>query len=108
LFGDPVAIRRWPSRFVHHIYKSQDLSPNGGVRIIGRMNAQAQERIVLQKLEQSGIPDAAHSQPPITPDAVNNRSCGKLLVRAKIAHGTQSGRVFQFGVARSTLGFRTE
>jgi hypothetical protein len=68
------------------------------------MNAYAQERTSLQKPEERGVPSTANRASPTGSDAINNRSRGEFFARTQIAHCVQARGVFQFGIARSTLG----
>jgi hypothetical protein len=72
------------------------------------MNAYAQERTALQKPEERGVPSTAGRTSPTGSDAINNRSRGEFFSRTQIVYCVQPRRVFQFGIARSALGWFAE
>src|SRR5256886_17011084 len=90
LLGDPVLIGDRRSHSVHRTDKIDNLPPNGRIGIIGRVNAQTQERIALQEWEKRGIPSTTCRAPPIASNTVNERSRREFFARTRIAHLAQS------------------
>src|SRR5437867_13176636 len=75
------------------------------MEIIRGMNADAQERLALQKSEHRCVPTATDSTAPIVFNAINQRSCRKHVARAEITHGAEASGVFHLRIARGALRF---
>ena len=106
LLANPILISCWHSKRRHLSDKIDNLSPNGRMRKIGRMNAQPDKRLMFLQSTQCSIPSQTRSPSPAIANAVNKRADGKCFSRPQIAHAGEPSRVFHFRVARRALSFQ--
>src|SRR6266403_1055788 len=108
LLSDPVLVRRRCPAAVDITDKIDNLSPDGRMGKVWRMNTETHERFALESAAQRGVPSQTDRTSPTVASAVNDRSRRKCFTGAQIAQCSQSSRIFHFRIARCSFPFAAQ